>query len=524
MSLALALRLASLLSCTAVWLSTGSSETNGGRSSSNASALVALAAGILQDLRSNTSALAADATASEVMTQPLARLRGSFARSQLLDPAARVQGESSLPETPLQPCAQKEACLQIVDAFLARQPRQGNGNSLLQAYDSPPQGGGGPCGALCYLKPRCVSDRCKYYIYDNAVAAIYFAYRGKLSEAKTILDSFKSLLYPQPGNLRLLHSAYAENGDVLDWSIDTGNNAWAGMAFVHYAAVSGEACYAHIARDLLHSLADQAGCDDELQGFMGRLPRGRGKYRATEHNIDMFSLARMLGEPDVQGRAASFVSHMYGFNDAAQDAYATGTAGKRICDPTKEEGSPTAADTQFWNLLSDADPDASRKKTSLESVLRPASEGGLLAEDVDILGDRAHLLGVRFTTKGSGAQWENTASAVMGIGFYNSVYKVQGKISNHLQSMQEALLHQLQEYRSVLASVRGGNYHAYTQGNPDPIFPGGSDTGLGWSYLRYPHLAATAWTGLMLLEANPFAPPNNGLPTTTGDWSCLATR
>jgi len=523
MGLARLVQHASLLLCCMSLLSVDASE--GPQHGSNASELdVTTASELLQQNGSNASSMAAAALAEVAASSP-ARLRGSVAQPLASDPAASARVEHSLVASELQPCTEKETCLQIVDEFLARQPKQqGQGTSLLQAYDSPIQGGAGPCGALCYLRPRCVSDRCRYYVYDNAVAAIYFVHRGKLSEAKLILDTLKPLLYPQPGHLKLLYSAYAENGDVLDWSIDTGNNAWVGMAFVHYAAASGEACYVHIARDILHSLADQAGCNDELQGFMGRLPRGRGKYRATEHNIDMFALSRMLGERELQGRAASFVSQMYGFNDFGREAYATGTAGKWICDNSKDGGSPIAADTQFWNLLSDADPDAGRKQSSLQFALRPSSEGGLLADDVDIIGDGARLRGVRFTTKGSGAQWENTASAVMGIGFYAAVYKDEGSISDHLQRMQDSLLHQLLEYRSVLASVRGGNYQAYKYGNPDPAFPGGSDTGLGWTYLRYPHLAATAWTGLMLLEANPFAPPDQQLPSSAPDGSCPATR
>jgi len=77
----------------------------------------------------------------------------------------------------------------------------------------------------------------------------------------------------------------------------------------------------------------------------------------------------------------------------------------------------------------------------------------------------------------------------MGIGFYESVYNYgeRANISGLLPSMQDSLLHQLREYRTVLSSVRGGNYEAwfqaYTQGIVDPAFPGGSDTGLGWTYL-----------------------------------------
>jgi len=480
------------------------------------------------------------AMAAAAPAQAASRLRGAPAASATASAAATAADDAenaeksgtveppevSAQEAGLRPCAHREECLQIIDAFLQRQPRQQPAPlSLLQAYDEPTAGGGGPCGALCHLRPRCVSERCRYYVYDNAVAAIYFTHRGNLSEAKVILESLKSLLYPTPRALKLLYSAYSANGDVLDWSIDTGNNAWAGMAFVHFAAASGDACYAHIARDILHSLADQAGCYDDLQGFMGRLPRGVGKYRATEHNIDMFALARMLGEQDLQARAGNFVSRMYSFNPGSPQTYATGTAGKSECDAIKDWGSPVAADTQFWNLLADADPDPSRKRTSLQLVLRPSSEGGLLTEDEDILGDRARLLGVRFTTAGSGAQWENTASAVMGIGFYDAIYGDEGAtVSTDFAGMRDSLLHQLVEYRSVLASVRGGNYDAYEHGNPDPAFPGGSDTGLGWAYLRYPHLAATAWTGLMLLEANPFALPDGGLPTSVVDESCPASR
>lgn len=30
-------------------------------------------------------------------------------------------------------------------------------------------------------------------------------------------------------------------------------------------------------------------------------------------------------------------------------------------------------------------------------------------------------------------------------------------------------------------------------------FPGGSDSGLGWTYLRYPHVASTVWSAFVLM-------------------------
>ena len=67
-------------------------------------------------------------------------------------------------------------------------------------------------------------------------------------------------------------------------------------------------------------------------------------------------------------------------------------------------------------------------------------------------------------------------------------------------------------------------------------YPGGSDTGIGWTYLRYPHVAATAWAGMLLLyqfddddavdeDANPFAPPERPVPAPArhgrADDACL---
>mmetsp|Transcript_41530 Transcript_41530/g.57798 ORF Transcript_41530/g.57798 Transcript_41530/m.57798 type:complete len:146 (+) Transcript_41530:3-440(+) len=57
----------------------------------------------------------------------------------------------------------------------------------------------------------------------------------------------------------------------------------------------------------------------------------------------------------------------------------------------------------------------------------------------------------------------------------------------------------LQSYGAVPASVRGGNGQQYTLHDSYGPFPGGSDTGMGFSYLRMIHTASTAWTGLLML-------------------------
>ena len=42
---------------------------------------------------------------------------------------------------------------------------------------------------------------------------------------------------------------------MADGAVDTGNNAWVGLAFTHFAAETGEACYARVAREILVTLS-----------------------------------------------------------------------------------------------------------------------------------------------------------------------------------------------------------------------------------------------------------------------------
>merc|ERR1719199_149225 len=96
-------------------------------------------------------------------------------------------------------------------------------------------------------------------------------------------------------------------------------------------------------------------------------------------------------------------------------------------------------------------------------------------------------------------------------------------IGTKMNAARDSIRHLLAVYGAVPASVLGGNLAAYVRNDHAAAYPGGSDTGIGWTYLRYPHAASTAWAGLLLLyqfdedeeideNANPFAPPANYVP------------
>eukprot|EP00929_Paragymnodinium_shiwhaense_P043246 TRINITY_DN22271_c0_g1_i1.p1 TRINITY_DN22271_c0_g1~~TRINITY_DN22271_c0_g1_i1.p1 ORF type:complete len:821 (-),score=101.28 TRINITY_DN22271_c0_g1_i1:470-2932(-) len=479
-------------------------------------------------------------------------------------------GHDSGLRTTATPCRDKESCLQKVDAFLERQTR--NANDLLQTYgDNSFSQGGGFCGTDCYLNPKCPGmealHKCRFDTYDNALAAIYYTKRGRFKDAKRLLDALIKLLYPGkevrfngkkvsygardglPSGrwLTLLAASYtsvkAKAGDywgapVMDAAVDVGNNAWAALAFAHYSADANEPCYAVVAHDILAAIkAAERPCNDFLQGFTARLEPFPKFYRSTEHNIDMYAVARMLGDTESQRRAGSFVHGMYAYSSSKweKEVYATGTDMRSRCD-TGMTYNYIPVDGQTWNLLADADDVPERKRASIKQTLKPSSKGGFMETNKDIIGNRnnvgrdTQLVGMRFSTRGNGAQWENSASGLMSLIHYKSKYgeMLDGQnITKDIEEIRNALKALLETYGSVLASVLGGNAKAW-QKHPGLAaahvdYPGGSDTGFEWTYLRYPHVAATAWTGMALLmqadgkqwvnkNANPYAPPARPVP------------
>jgi len=478
-------------------------------------------------------------------------------------PAPRtLYTETAVPPNSLTEASSKEDYLRVVDSFLMGQPR--NSNGLLQTY-GPGRLGGGACGGACKLYEECPAanagarrDReCRHDVYDNALAAIYLTKRGKLAEAKAILDAFLHLMYPTEPvqhafapnetlsgrRLSLLAASYARAtaspGDYFypvttaaGSFVDVGNMAWAGMAFSRYAAATGDACYATAARDILHVLRAHR-CDDEYGGFMGRFAPTNEHYRSIEHNIDMFSFARMLGATEDQESAAKFVRNMYFERNQYfpfDGAYIVGTTGSQRCDTNFNHGA-LPIDAQVWSAAASVEDNVAHERTALDFAV--FDEHGGWATDVDHIGANGGegtgdvYEGMLFSNAGHGIQWEITASGAVGMAQH--VHARGGAaldVSVKLEAARDSLKRLLRRYSSVPGSIRGGNYYRWRAEEYWSQFPGGSDTGLGWVYLRFPHVASTVWAGLMLIqqehagapfdpEGNPFSPPSAPVPAAS---------
>merc|ERR1712203_670484 len=115
---------------------------------------------------------------------------------------------------------------------------------------------------------------------------------------------------------------------------------------------------------------------------MGRLSASAGFYRSSEHNIDIFALAKMLGQETVAAQAKTFVSSMCGFEPDHEAMYATGTLGGHRCNEARDtKVTAIAADAQFWNVLADLNPSSHCREASLKKAVLPGGQGGLVVED-----------------------------------------------------------------------------------------------------------------------------------------------
>lgn len=344
--------------------------------------------------------------------------------------------------------------LDQLDGYLLQ--RQRNLNGLLRTYDA--------------LDGRDGLEN-RYDIYDSALAAIFLTAHGNLPGARAILDAFVAL---SDHGSQLLSAAYNADGGVLDWKQDTGNNAYAVMALMQYVHQHGDAggAYEATARALMAALAPRR-CDGALGGFRGEAP---ANWRSIEHNVDMFAAGQLLGDTVATQAASTFVEQMW-VPGPGQERYNIGTAADAACtDNMAWVAVPT--DAQMWTMLSDADGQQARKLGSVNFAV-----ANMYSTDLDESG--SPVGGFLFTNGGTGIQLENTASGAMALARYLELHGTTDNNRSELVAVLEAC-------RATLLMQLSGNGFV-----PATVLEEAT-TGLGWSYYRTAHVAATAWTGLLV--------------------------
>ncbi|MBN3041098.1 MAG: PilZ domain-containing protein [Candidatus Omnitrophica bacterium] len=124
------------------------------------------------------------------------------------------------------------------------------------------------------------------FTYDQALAAFVFLLKEDNSRAKKVLDFYLGRI-----NMgQKIYNAYYAQGDVFEYTVHSGPNAWIGLAALDYVKRTGEKKYlalADAAASLILSLQDSQG------GIKGG---PQHNWYSTEHNLDAFSFLRLYYE------------------------------------------------------------------------------------------------------------------------------------------------------------------------------------------------------------------------------------
>ena len=124
------------------------------------------------------------------------------------------------------------------------------------------------------------------FTYDQALAVIVFTLFKDTSKARKVLDFYLN----QIENRKSIYNSYYTNGEVFEYIISSGPNAWIGLASLNYVKLTNEKRYLKIAKavgDFLLKMIDKEG------GIRGG---PNFHWYSTEHNLDCYAFFKMLGE------------------------------------------------------------------------------------------------------------------------------------------------------------------------------------------------------------------------------------
>ncbi|MBN1320816.1 MAG: S-layer homology domain-containing protein [Thermoleophilia bacterium] len=347
------------------------------------------------------------------------------------------------------------------------------------------------------------------FTYDNALALVAFLADGKTDRAKLIADAFIYALnhdrYYTDGRVRNAYQAgdlvlppgwvpngktgtvrlpgwYDTTADTPSWfedevqvSTSTGNQAWAMLALLAYYETQDGAEYLTAVKQMGDwvetNCRDTRGAGGYTAGFEGweTDPPAKLTYKATEHNIDLYTAFQRLylitGQQKWHDRAQHAKAFVLAMWDSSEGKFWTGTK----ADGTTIDPAVVPVDIQAWALLALGD-----EGDAYRASLTYAENHCAVGQGFDFNQDR------------DGIWYEGTAQMAEAYAFERQGAAWQSRID---------LLRQAQDPSGgiVAASVEELTTGFWL-----------SDGSARWLYYRRLHVGATAWLALAEMMINPF--------------------
>ncbi len=316
------------------------------------------------------------------------------------------------------------------------------------------------------------------WIYDCALVVLAFLAHGTSASLRRAVAVGDGLLALQEDDGRLRDSYSAQNGAVVSPASATGNQAWAGLAWLRLAAEMGtdaasadrsaayrpaayRAAAAGVAGWIVRTQATDLGFRGGRDALGATLP-----WKSTEHNADALALFRALGHDwrEHADSAERFLQTMFVGDASGSGGHClTGT----LADGVTPNPRPLPLDAQVWPFLATGD-------IRLAGAVDWAA-AHLLARD-------AGMLGVSYSDADRSRVWlEGTAHLALAT-------SVRGGDALPL----------LGSVRLAQLSGHGTDGHGVIAASGD-----GLKTGFGDRLFASLHTGTTAWAVLAALGSNP---------------------
>lgn len=346
--------------------------------------------------------------------------------------------------------------------------------------------------------------QCKRHdTYDNSLAAILSMSQGGPGGrelATSILNGMREARkLGKVGTKGYLFASYsgnvieqAEDQTGYDYTLDTGNNAWAAIA-MHLGSEKIDTSFEEEAgileKGINESLCTPSEGSQGLECYIGR-PDPNLLYQwycSTEHHIDIYALAILRGNEVMKQKAASFLEKMK-IRDRQDTYYSVGTT----VSPKNERECPSQpnaniqqipTDANVWSVLSGAEGGTSTLEWVNENVFVNSSVDNVVVPGYKFSSDSDSNLHIQFEITGSS-----------------------------LLAMEEGGVQPQTGVRETVKSFFDTPSSSFGIPNKTgcipATFPKETPTGYGYAYFPYFHTASTVWCASALSRFNPYKGTN----------------
>ncbi|MCK4912115.1 MAG: PilZ domain-containing protein [Candidatus Omnitrophica bacterium] len=192
------------------------------------------------------------------------------------------------------------------------------------------------------------------FTYDQALATFVFLVSGDSPRAGKVLDFYLNKINKGQD----IYNAYFTQGDVFEYVLHSGPNAWLGLAALCYTKETGEKKYLPVAKKAANFLLAMMDGEGGVKGGPD------ASWYSTEHNLDVFAFFKLFyeitGEKKYINAAESVKKWIsrYSYTDYGSPPIKRGKGDSTI-----------ATDTYAWSITAFGPKELLSLKMNPESIL-----------------------------------------------------------------------------------------------------------------------------------------------------------